>query len=166
MPRRAPAMLRRGRIVGALLALVGSLTATTAGGAEPAAFLADFPRASGMLETARACHLLDLYLAVSADQRAQGLMHIRELGEYEGMLFTTAQPQRAAMWMKNTLISLDMFFIAADGRIAGIAADTTPLSEATISSPAPVTDVLELNGGFAARHGVGVGDRFALIPLR
>lgn len=162
MTRPAPEVPGRGRIAAALLALAVSLTATSAKGAEPASFLADFPRASGMLETGQACHILDLYLAASAAQRAQGLMHIRELGEYEGMLFTTAQPQRAAMWMKNTLIPLDMLFIAADGRIAGIAAETTPLSEATISSPALVTDVLELNGGFAARHGVAPGDRFDL----
>jgi len=65
------------------------------------------------------------------------------------------------MWMKNTYIPLDMLFIGADARIIGIAERTTPLSEATISSPGPALAVLELNGGFAARHGVGAGDRFA-----
>jgi uncharacterized membrane protein (UPF0127 family) len=67
------------------------------------------------------------------------------------------------MWMKNTYIPLDMLFIRANGTIAGIAANTTPFSEATISSGKPVTGVLEVNGGFAARHGVAAGDRFRVI---
>lgn len=149
-----------------LAGLALALGAAVTRAAEPAAYLAQFPRASAMIETARSCHLLDLYLAVTPEQRAQGLMHIRELGEFEGMLFSTRIPIRSSMWMKNTYIPLDMLFIAADGRIGEIVADTTPLSEATIAPRAPVTQVLELNGGFTARHGVAVGDRFALIPPR
>ncbi len=133
--------------------------------AEPAGYLDGFPRASATLQTSRACYILDLYLAVTPEQRAQGLMFIRELGEYEGMLFTSPAPATVSMWMKNTYVSLDMVFIRADGRIAGIAARTTPLSEATITAPEPVTAVLELNAGFTARHGVRPGDRFYLVLL-
>jgi uncharacterized membrane protein (UPF0127 family) len=107
--------------------------------AEPAAYLEKFPRASAIIETPPTCQLLDLYLAVTPEQRAQGLMFIRELGEHEGMLFSNRPAAIVSMWMKNTYISLDMLFIAADGRIAAITAATTPLSEATISSPVPVT---------------------------
>ena len=109
------------------------------------------------------CHLLDIYLARTPEERAQGLMYIRELGEFEGMLFPTSEPAVVSMWMKNTYIPLDMLFIRANGTVAGIAASTTPFSESTISSGEPVTGVLELNGGFAARHGVRAGDRFQII---
>ena len=139
------------------------MTGAAARAAEPAGYLENYPRASAMIETHRACHILELYLAVTPQQRAQGLMFIRELGEYEGMLFSTSQPAMASMWMKNTYISLDMLFITADGSIAGIAASTTPLSEATITAPKPVTGVLELSAGFAARHRVRAGDRFAML---
>jgi uncharacterized membrane protein (UPF0127 family) len=60
-------------------------------------------------------------------------------------------------------VSLDMLFIRADGRVAGIAANMTPLSEKSIRSDEPVVGVLELNAGFAARHGVAPGARFQLL---
>ncbi|MFY0100070.1 DUF192 domain-containing protein, partial [Acinetobacter baumannii] len=62
------------------------------------------------------------------------------------------------MWMKNTYVSLDMVFIRADGTIRHIAENTTPLSEATISSTGPVKGVLEVVGGTAQRFGIAAGD--------
>jgi uncharacterized membrane protein (UPF0127 family) len=59
--------------------------------------------------------------------------------------------------MKNTLIPLDMLFIAADGRVVLIAERTVPQSTETISSEEPVRAVLELNGGTAARLGITSG---------
>lgn len=158
--------MRAGRIAGALALVVAVLAAGVlpARAAEPARLLDGFARARAMIETRLACHLLDIYVTETPEQRAQGLMYVRELGEFEGMLFPTSEPAVVSMWMKNTYISLDMLFIRADGHIARIAARTTPLSEETISSGESVTAVLELRGGFAERHGVAAGDRFALIP--
>jgi len=64
--------------------------------------------------------------------------------------------------MKNTLIPLDMLFIDRDGRIVGIHPDAVPLSVAPISVGKPSTYVLEVNGGWAARHGVRPGDTVEL----
>jgi uncharacterized membrane protein (UPF0127 family) len=61
--------------------------------------------------------------------------------------------------MRNTLIPLDMVFIAADGRIVKVAQRTVPMSLATISSGGPARAVLEVNGGTAARLGLKPGDR-------
>lgn len=140
------------------------LAAAGAGAATPARLLEGFPRARGMIETGLACHLIDLYLALTPEQRAQGLMYVQELDEFEGMLFPTREPAVVGMWMKNTYLSLDMLFIRPDGRIARIEVRTTPLSERSIVSGDPVTAVLELSGGFTERHGVAAGDRFALLP--
>jgi hypothetical protein len=151
--------IRRATRIGVALLLLGALPGRAA---EPDGLLDRFDRARGMIETRTACHLLDLYLALTPEQRGQGLMHVRKLDEYEGMLFPTRQPAVVSMWMKNTYIPLDLLFIRADGHIARIAGGT-PLSEDTVSSIEPVTAVLELNGGFAASHGVTLGDRFALL---
>lgn len=145
-------------LVAGLAMLLG---AGSAARADSGQLLDSFPRARAMIETPLACHLLDIWIAETPEQRAQGLMFIRRLGEYEGMLFPGRKPAVLRMWMKNTYIPLDMLFIGADARIIGIAEQTTPLSETTISSPGPALAVLELNGGFAARHGIGTGDRFA-----
>jgi uncharacterized membrane protein (UPF0127 family) len=63
------------------------------------------------------------------------------------------------MWMKNTLIPLDMLFLAADGTIVRIEENTEPLSLRTIASGVPVKGVLELPGGTARRLGIVPGDR-------
>ena len=81
-------------------------------------------------------------------------MFIEELGTYEGMVFLYRQPADIAMWMKNTLISLDMLFIRGNQRIASIAENTTPLSTDTIYSGEPVQIVLELNAGSAQRWNI------------
>ena len=63
------------------------------------------------------------------------------------------------MWMQNTPLSLDMLFISEDGKVASIAAHTTPFSTDRISSGVQVGAVLELLAGSAERLGIAPGDR-------
>lgn len=128
--------------------------------AMPAAYAAQlqtFERGQVVIETPGGSHQFAVELAVTPDQRAQGLMFRRNLGGEEGMLFLYPTDRVATMWMKNTLIPLDMLFIAADGRVVRVAERTVPQSTETISSEKPVRAVLELNGGTAARLGIAVG---------
>ena len=90
--------------------------------------------------------------------REQGLMFRKFMAPGRGMLFDFKRPQEVAFWMKNTLIPLDMLFIAQDGRIVYIAHEATPLSEVPIPSGGVVLGVLELAGGRAAQIGVVPGD--------
>ena len=89
----------------------------------------------------------------------QGLQRRRQLAANAGMLFNFLQPRAISMWMKDTLISLDMIFIDARGAVVNIAEKTVPLSTATITSNGPVLAVLEVNAGTAARLGIQPGDR-------
>ena len=98
-------------------------------------------------------------MAVSPEQRSQGLMFREDLAEDRGMLFDFGRPQQASMWMRNTYVPLDMLFIDGDGRITQIAADTQPLSDAVIASREPVRAVLELRAGVTAKLGIEPGDR-------
>jgi uncharacterized membrane protein (UPF0127 family) len=106
-------------------------------------------------------HVFDVELAVTPDERSKGLMFRRELPAGQGMLFDFDAEGHVSMWMKNTYVSLDMIFIRADGRIARIAENTEPLSEATIPSGVPVKAVLEVVAGTARRLGIAAGDRVA-----
>ena len=76
-----------------------------------------------------------------------------------GMLFDFKTPQEVAFWMKNTLIPLDMVFIAADGRIVSIASNAAAMSETPIPSGGEVLGVLELKGGRAGEIGASPGDQ-------
>lgn len=105
-------------------------------------------------------HVFQVEMAVTPEQRTQGLMFRQNIAPDAGMLFDFGpRPQRAMMWMRNTYIPLDMLFIAEDGQIESIAERTVPLSLETISSDGPVRGVLELNGGTASRLGIMPGDR-------
>ncbi|HBK92434.1 MAG TPA: hypothetical protein DDZ68_12265 [Parvularcula sp.] len=98
-------------------------------------------------------------LARNDEERSQGLMFRTELAEDAGMLFDFGPaPRPVSMWMKNTLIPLDMAFIAEGGRIARIAAMTTPRSLTSIPSGEDVVAVLEVRGGRLAELGVREGD--------
>jgi hypothetical protein len=101
----------------------------------------------------------EVELALTAEQRAQGLMFRRDLPDMGGMLFVYDKDWDISMWMKNTVIPLDMLFIKRDGRIVAIAERAVPFSLETISSGQPASGVLEINGGAAARLGIHPGDR-------
>lgn len=98
-------------------------------------------------------------VAISPQQRIRGLQHRTSLADDAGMLFLFAPPERVAMWMKDTLIALDIIFVAADGRVVGIHENAEPLSLAPIRSPEAVRAVLEVNAGTARRLGLRNGDR-------
>jgi uncharacterized membrane protein (UPF0127 family) len=123
-----------------------------------AAQLQVFKTSSLTIDTAGGPQRFAIELALTPAQQEQGLMFRRELAPDAGMLFDLGEERIATFWMKNTLIPLDMLFIAGDGRIADIHERAVPLSEATISSSVPVRAVLELNGGTVARLHIKVGD--------
>lgn len=109
-------------------------------------------------------HAFSVEVATSPEQLSQGLMYRRSMAGDAGMLFDFGAVKPISMWMRNTLIPLDMVFIAADGRIVGVAQRAVPGSMDIISAPQPVRGVLELNGGTTDRLGIREGDRI-LHPL-
>ena len=123
-------------------------------------------------------HQFNIWVAHDDQHRAQGLMYVKDLPAGSGMLFVYGQAHRIAMWMKNTVIPLDMLFIRADGRVTKVVANAVPLSLDNIEScdppPNPYTlppekaglcadpkedviAVLELKGGVAASLNIRAG---------
>ena len=98
-------------------------------------------------------------VASSEEQRETGLMDRPSMPLDHGMLFDFGADRAVAMWMKDTLIPLDMLFIDRAGKIVGIRMRAVPQSKEIIGSPGPVRAVLEVNGGTAERLGIAVGDR-------
>lgn len=111
-----------------------------------------------VIETAKGPVSFTVELALTREERAQGLMNRETMASDHGMLFEFDETRDVMMWMKNTILPLDMVFIGEDGKVAGVAADAVPYSEAIISSPGPVRYVLELNAGVSAKEGIAAGD--------
>lgn len=111
------------------------------------------------IDSAEGRHRFRVEVAETPAQMARGLMFRTEVAPDAGMLFDYGGPRPVSMWMKNTLVPLDMLFIDADGAVVRIERWTTPLSLEAISSGAPVVAVLELRGGAADRLGLAAGDR-------
>jgi uncharacterized membrane protein (UPF0127 family) len=104
-------------------------------------------------------HAFKVEVAKSGEEQARGLMFRTAMGPDEGMIFPMDPPRDASFWMRNTVIPLDIIYIAPDGRIANIAANAVPYNETPLPSAGPVKGVLELNGGRAAALGIVAGDR-------
>ncbi|MBF0353952.1 MAG: DUF192 domain-containing protein [Alphaproteobacteria bacterium] len=113
----------------------------------------------GIRRTDGQVHVFKVEIAATPEKQAKGLMFRRDLALDGGMLFDFFGAEPVAMWMKNTFLPLDMFFITTDGLIVKIAERTVPGSLAAISANVPVRFVLEVNGGTASRLGLKEGDR-------
>ncbi len=146
----------------AALALLTGASCTRDGVAAPDAAISD---TSLIIVSGDSEHRFRVEVARSEEERSQGLMFRPELADDAGMLFDFGPaPRPVSMWMKNTLIPLDMAFIAKGGRIARIAAMTTPRSLASIPSGEDVVAVLEVRGGRLGELGVREGD-FVRHPM-
>jgi uncharacterized membrane protein (UPF0127 family) len=136
-----------------LLALAGALALIVTLGRAGAAELSRLT-----IDCGQGAQTFNVELATTPDQMEVGLMFRQNLAPDAGMLFVYPSEQQVAFWMKNTVIPLDMLFIAGDGKIRRIVERTIPLSTAVIPSVDEVRAVLEVNGGTAARLGIKPGD--------
>ena len=97
--------------------------------------------------------------AKSWPQKARGLMFRKELPLDHGMLLDYDPPQPVSIWMKNTLIGLDIIYIRADGSIESIFLGAKPHDETSMPSKGNVRAVLELNAGVTRLLGIQPGDK-------
>lgn len=110
--------------------------------------------------------LIDAQVARTDAQRERGLMGVTYLPAHTGMLFVFSSDSLESFWMKDTLIPLDMVFIAADGRVRKVFANVpiAPLTQADDAIPretAAARYVLELPAGEARSDGLRAG-----VPIR
>lgn len=139
-----------------LVALLACPSASSSGPPRP-------PRPRVVLETpSGARHAVQVELARTPEAQARGLMFRRVLGDDEGMLFVFPATDRRAFWMKNTFLALDMIFVDEGGVVVGIVAEAEPLTETPRDPGVPCRYVLEVVGGWAARHGVAPGARLRI----
>lgn len=93
---------------------------------------------------------IDIELAITNQERNQGLMYRSSMKENQGMLFIFEDAKPQSFWMKNTRIPLDIIYIGADSTVLNIAKNVPPMTQEGIpQSNGPAKFVLEINGGMS-----------------
>ena len=104
---------------------------------------------------------VDVEIVSTQVQIERGLMYREHLPPDQGMLFLMPEEKVWSFWMQNTLIPLDMLFIAGDMTVAGIVESAEPRTETLRTVNKPSRFVLEVNGGFCASHKIAAGAKVA-----
>jgi uncharacterized protein len=117
--------------------------------------------------------LFELELALTPEERAEGLMGREKIAKNGGMLFVfpaePPYPTELGFWMKNCLVPIDLLFLDPSGKVVVIHEMEPPLPGVpdhelpAYRSGAPAQFAIELKGGRAAELGVAIGD---VIELR
>jgi uncharacterized membrane protein (UPF0127 family) len=105
---------------------------------------------------------VDAELVSTEHDMARGLMYRTTMPEDRGMLFDLGTREDHKFWMHNTCIPLDLFYIDRDGLLVGIVESAPTLNDAPRGVGCPSAYVLEMNAGWARRHGVKAGQHIGL----
>ena len=122
-----------------------------------------FQNSSLTIQTKDSEYIFNIEIAITEKERSRGLMYRKELKQTEGMLFLYPKKQIIKMWMKNTLIPLDMIFINKSGKIIDIFKMTIPKDLTPIGPDVKLKGVLEINGGLTSYLNINKGD-FIIHP--
>ncbi len=111
---------------------------------------------------------ISVEIAANQAEREHGLMYRTSLGEKQGMLFLYPDQALREVWMKNTLLPLDIIFLAADGRIVSLLNNLQPCRQ----DPCPIYDsnlpamyMLEVNAEFIEKYQLKIGQLLVLPAL-
>jgi len=113
---------------------------------------------------------LTLEVARTEAQRERGLMDRTTVPPHTGMIFVFDGDEPVEFWMKDTLVSLDMVFVAADGSVRRVYADV-PVPRTGVDDTAIPREggtakyVIELHAGEAAKDGIAADVRLDLHDL-
>jgi uncharacterized membrane protein (UPF0127 family) len=109
--------------------------------------------------------VVQMQLALQAEEQQRGLMFRKTMGEDEGMLFVFAAPQPQYFYMRNTVLPLDIGYCDSAGELKEIY-PMYPLDEHTVGSRSHgIQFCLEMNQGWFARHGVKPGAKLDLTAV-
>jgi uncharacterized membrane protein (UPF0127 family) len=104
-------------------------------------------------------------IASTKRQRNLGLMFRKNLAHNNGMLFIFEQEERQRVWMKDTLIPLDVIFISTQEKIVSIIKDLKPCMSHSCRifiSPEKAKYMLEIMAGTVQKKGIKIGQQLSL----
>ena len=89
----------------------------------------------------------------------------RMQGKFKSMLFLFDDTDVRSFWMRNTVVSLDMIFLADDRAVVGVVPNAEPRTDSPRSVGKPSRYVLEVAAGEAFAHAVGPGARAVFVGV-
>lgn len=104
---------------------------------------------------------LEVELARTKRQRAEGLMNRVALGRNKGMLFIFREEEYLSFWMKDTSIPLSIAFLDREGVVIDLY-DMEPYDLEPVRSSRKCRFAIEANRGFFQDAGLSVGDSIDL----
>ncbi|MFK5949650.1 MAG: DUF192 domain-containing protein [Methylococcales bacterium] len=107
-------------------------------------------------------------IAETASQRTHGLMYRRSMAANKGMLFVFEQAGVQRVWMKNTLIALDIIFLSKQGKIVSILQNIQPCKQPVCkvyTSKKSAKYMLEIKAGKVKKAGLTMGQQFVFNRL-
>ena len=108
-------------------------------------------------------HLIQAEAAIQDEERAQGLMFRKKMGQNEGMVFRFNRTDQVCMWMKNTLLPLSVAFIDEGGSIINIE-DMRPETLDAHCAKKPARYALEMNQGWFRSKNIKPGNIITGLP--
>jgi len=108
---------------------------------------------------------IEVEIAANQQQRETGLMNRQSLAADKGMLFVYNDQALHGVWMKNTLVPLDVLFLNHKAEIVAMLPDLQPCRQnpcPIYSSQLPATYMLEVNAGFINNHQLKIGQALGL----
>ena len=90
--------------------------------------------------------------------RDKGLMFRKNLNLDKGMLFIFPNESKVSMWMKNTLVPLDIIFISKNYKIVDIINNAKAMSKDILTSKVKAKYALEINAGLVKKLNIKIGN--------
>ncbi len=152
----------RARAFSALaFALVTALLVASCGGGDDSGAAPTSANGMPVIELRAPDGALRVEVARTVDERALGLSNRDRLDDGAGMLFDLGETRRATFVMRDMRFALDMVWIDAGRRVAGVTANAQPAPPGSMGppygSPGEVRYVLEVTAGVAGELGIAEG---------
>lgn len=109
---------------------------------------------------------LTVELATTPAAQQQGLSDRNSMPADHGMLFIFNQEAQWGFWMHDMRFPLDIIWFNSSRQVVFTEENLPPCTPSTCPVYTPLVNamyVLEVNAGFVAANGVGLGDSFAFV---
>ncbi len=170
MIRRKTAVPAARGVLLAFFSLAGAACAkpATSPGAAPASSAA--PPASGPRVFLPSGQAIAVEIALTDQEKAQGLMFRESMPRNAGMVFPFEGLEIRPFWMKNCHFPLDMIYAVQDGTIVDVLKGVPPCAPdpapcLNVTPNAKANTVLEVNAGVADANGAVPGAKIKWVEI-